>query len=204
MKKILAMTALGLLLVASANAEMVKMQSQGARYDFEYPKYVSGNHLVDMRINKEINEEIRDAKKMLRDPQVSVSSRYEIVRETERYVNVKLTVSNYRAGAAHGTYYVHGKVFDKVTGDDVDYERFVGKWEDQALKRAIKTKELPVFLSDLKTPSEAPFIDYIADFDDSDEYILADDGYLYMIYQVYELDAYAAGPTFVRMGKYNL
>ena len=51
----------------------------------------------------------------------------------------------------------------------------------------------------MKTVSEAPFIDNIDKFKVSKDYIITEDGNLYLMYQPYELDCYAAGVTYVKV-----
>ncbi|WP_417145114.1 DUF3298 domain-containing protein [Phascolarctobacterium succinatutens] len=58
---------------------------------------------------------------------------------------------------------------------------------------------MPVYGADLKTVSEAPFIDNIDNFKVSKDYIITEDGHLYLMYQPYELDCYAAGVTYVKV-----
>ena len=96
-------------------------------------------------------------------------------------------------------YYTHGIVYDKDTGKRVPYTRFMEKLNAEQLKQDIKAKKLPVYGADLKTVSEAPFIDDIDNFKVSKDYIITEDGHLYLMYQPYELDCYAAGVTYVKV-----
>ncbi len=203
MKKLLSTLALTIALTLSANADAAQhtVSDKGERYDYKYPVFSLENDKAASKINKDIAKMLKKSRNELRDTNMQhVGSTYEVKFENEQYVSLTFTTSNYYSRAAHGMYYVHGLVYDKLTGSRVPYTKFIPKLKEKELKQAILSKKYPVYHADLSTPNNAPFL---ADWDDfyvSKDYILAEDGKaIYLIYQPYELDCYAAGPTFVKI-----
>lgn len=200
MKKILLPLAVALAVTATAFAAQQTVADKGPRYDYKYPVFSLENSKAATNINKDIQKLLKKSRNELKDTNMQhVGSSYAITFENDKYVSLTFTTSNYYQHAAHGMYYVHGLVYDKTTGKRVPYTDFIAEQKASQLRLDILSKKYPIYLSDLTTPDDAPFL---ADWDDfyvSKDYILSEDGKsLYLIYQPYELDCYAAGSTFVK------
>lgn len=200
MKKILLSLAVALTVTANALAAHQTVADKGPRYDYKYPVFTLENAKAATNMNKDIQKLLKKSRDELKDTNMQhVGSSYEITFENDKYVSLKFTTSNYYRQAAHGMYYVHGLVYDKTTGKRVPYTDFIAEQKSSQLRLDILSKKYPVYLADLATPDDAPFLADWNDFYVSKDYILSEDGSaLYLIYQPYDLDCYAAGPTFVK------
>ena len=177
MKKTLLTLFLAMAVAAGASAAQQTEVDKGDRFDYKYPVFTQKNPQAAQRMNRDIQKMVSKSRKDL----LTFNTWY------------------YYDKAAHGMYYTHGIVYDKDTGKRVPYTRFIEKLDAEQLKQDIKAKKLPVYGADLKTVSEAPFIDNIDNFKVSKDYIITEDGHLYLMYQPYELDCYAAGVTYVKV-----
>ena len=200
MKKIMLTLAVALAVTANALAAQQTVSDKGPRYDYQYPVFTQENAKAATNMNKDIQKLLKKSRNELKDTNMQhVGSSYEITWENDKYVSLTFTTSNYYRHAAHGMYYVHGLVYDKTTGKRVPYTDFMPEQKEKQLRLDILSKKYPVYAADLTTPSSAPFLVDWNDFYVSKDYILTEDGKaLYLIYQPYELDCYAAGPTFVK------
>lgn len=203
MKKLLSILTLAITLsvTASALAAQHPVSDKGERYDYTYPVFTQENAKAATKMNKDITKMLKKSRNELRNTNMQhVGSSYEIKFENDHYVSLTFTTSNYYKRAAHGMYYVHGLVYDKATGKRVPYTKFIQELKEKQLKLDILSNKYPVYHADLTTPNNAPFLADWNDFYVSKDYILAEDGQaIYLIYQPYELDCYAAGPTFVKI-----
>lgn len=200
MKKILLILMLLLSIAACASAAHKEITKEGERYHFTYPVFTLEKGQAASRINKDIQGYVDLARKQLRDRYIQlVSSDYQIMREDERYLSLTFTTRSYVKGAAHGSSYTYGLVYDKSSGLRLPYTHFLPPIMATQLRAAIMNKQLPVYCADLKTPSNAPFIVYDQDFKVSENYIITPDARFYLLYQPYELDSYAAGVTYVKL-----
>lgn len=199
MKKILLSLAVALTVAANAFAAQQTVADKGPRYDYEYPVFSLENAKAATNMNKDIQKMLKKSRNELKDTNMQhVGSSYDITFENDKYVSLTFTTTNYLSHAAHGMYHVYGLVYDKTTGKRVPYTNFIEKQKADQLRLDILSKKRSVYLADLVTPDAAPFL-ADADFYVSSDYILAKDGKaLYLIYQPYDLDCYAAGPTFVK------
>ena len=105
-------------------------------------------------------------------------------------------------GGAHGMYHDHGIVYDAKSGKRLPYTKFAKAIKGEALYDGIANRQFKVYVSDLATPSDAPFLKYIKKdaFNVSKDYIIKN-GKVYLMYPPYELDCYAAGTTYVELPK---
>ncbi len=203
-KKTIAVTLLCLAMSACASAEVQRMELKGNNYQYVYPRVIMNNDKATTRANKQIKKELKKADKLRVDPiMLQVNTDYELVMDNDKYMNVLVVYSHY-SGGAHGMYYTDSLVFDKDNGKLVPYTQFVPEISIDDLRYKIMTKQLKVFCRDRISPSTAPFLKDWEQFDVSENYMLGEDGYLYFIYQPYELDSYAAGTTYVQYMQYDL
>ena len=200
MKKTLLSLFLAMAVAAGASAAQQTEVDKGDRYDYKYPVFTQENHKAAQRMNRDIQKLVNKSRKDLRQPDMrAVGSDYKVVYENDQFVSLTFSTWYYYDKAAHGMHYTHGIVYDKATGKRVPYTHFTEKLDTEQLKQDIKAKKLPVYTADLTTVSEAPFIDYTDNFKVSENYIITEDGHLYLMYQPYELDCYAAGVTYVKV-----
>lgn len=200
MKKLLLPLVLSLAMAVTANAAPRGEVEQGDKYDFKYPVFTEEAPKAASRMNNDIQNYIAKTRKLLKDDGMqTVGSNYYVISETDAYISLNLITWEFRKFAAHPSSYTHGLVYDKATGKSLPYTYFTQKLEAEQLKQDILSKKLTVYCSDLETTSEAPFLKDCEHFSVSKDYQITADGSIYLIYQPYDLDCYAAGPTFVKI-----
>ncbi|MDO4920415.1 MAG: DUF4163 domain-containing protein [Phascolarctobacterium sp.] len=199
LKKFLLPLALCLTVTATGFAAVQEKTLTGDRYQLTYPVFTFENGRAAKKVNKEIKQMVKDTRSLLKDPVYqSVATIYKVVQETDQYVVLTFTSYNY-TGGAHGMYYTKGLVYDKATGEALPYTHFAKAVDAAQLKRGIADGSYKVFCSDLLTTSTAPFLNDIENFQVSENYVIGEDGHVYLMYQPYELDCYAAGVTYVQL-----
>ena len=199
LKKTLLTLGMCLLLTGTALAGVNEKIDNGSNHQISYPFFTFTNQKAATRANNFIEEKVFDTLNLLEDPiYVEVSTSYKVIKETDKYVSITFTTANY-TGGAHDMYYTYGLVFDKKTGKRLPYTAFADKISKENLQKGIADGTLPVFTADLKTRSSAPFLKDLNNFSVSKNYILAPDDHVYLMYQPYELDCYAAGVTYVKL-----
>ena len=201
LKKVIMTLGLSLAISASAFAAVTEKVEQGDRYKLSYPVFKLESRSAARAINKDIKAMVKGVKKLTKSEEpkyVEVGTNYKIVQDTDSYVNLSFVTWDYMGGA-HGMHFDHGIVYDKATGERLPYTHFTDAVEAEQLKQGIADGTFKVFCADLQTASEAPFLKYIKDFQVSENYIIGDDGHVYLMYQPYELDSYAAGVTYVQL-----
>ncbi len=200
MKKLLLPLVLSLALAATATAAPRGEVEQGDKYDFKYPVFSEEAPKAASRMNNDIQKYIEKTRKLLKDDGMqTVGSNYYVISETDEYISLNLVTWEYRQHAAHPSSYTHGLVYDKATGRQLPYTHFAQKLDVAQLKQDILSKKLTVYCADLQTTSEAPFLKDCEHFTVSKDYQVSPEGSVYLIYQPYDLDCYAAGPTFVKI-----
>ena len=202
MKKILLPLLLSLAISASAAAAQHTVTEKGDNFYFQYPVFTDLNPLAEMRMNRDIKKLVNISRKDLKTPDIATASTgYSVHYEDEKYISLLFVNHYYYDRAAHGMYYTHGIVYDKTTGKRVPYTQFVPALDAMQLKQDIIDKKYSVYVDadSLTQTSDAPFITYMDNFKVSEDFIIGKDGSVYLIYQPYDLDCYAAGPTFVKI-----
>lgn len=202
MKKILLPLLLSLALSASAAAAQHAVTEKGDNFYFQYPVFTDLNPLAETRMNRDIRKLVNISRKDLKTPDIATASTgYSVHYEDENYISLLFVNHYYYDRAAHGMYYTHGIVYDKATGKRVPYTQFAPALEAEQLKQDIIDKKYPVYVDadSLTQTSDAPFITYMDNFKVSEDFIIGKGGSVYLIYQPYDLDCYAAGSTFVKI-----
>ena len=202
MKKILLPLLLSLAISASAAAAQHTVTEKGDNFYFQYPVFTDLNPLAEMRMNRDIKKLVNISRKDLKTPDIATASTgYSVHYEDEKYISLLFVNHYYYDRAAHGMYYTHGIVYDKTTGKRVPYTQFVPALDAMQLKQDIIDKKYSVYVDadSLTQTSDAPFITYMDNFKVSEDFIIGKGGSVYLIYQPYDLDCYAAGPTFVKI-----
>ncbi len=199
LKKILAILCFSLLFASTALAGVQKQVETGERYKLIYPAFTFTNRQAAKKVNKDIKILVEEARQLLENPVYrEEATNYRLFKETDEYVCFTFTSWNY-TGGAHGMYYTRGLVYDKSSGESLPYTHFAEAVTPEQLRADIADGRVKVFCADLQTPSAAPFLPDARDFRVSEDYIIAADGRVYLMYQPYELDAYAAGVTCVQL-----
>ena len=202
MKKILLPLLLSLAISASAAAAQHAVTEKGDNFYFQYPVFTDLNPLAEMRMNRDIKNLVNISRKDLNTPDIATASTgYSVHYEDEKYISLLFVNHYYYDRAAHGMYYTHGIVYDKTTGRRVPYTHFAPALDSMQLKQDIIDKKYSVYVDadSLTQTSDAPFITYMDNFKVSEDFIIGKGGSVYLIYQPYDLDCYAAGPTFVKI-----
>lgn len=201
MKKILLPLLLSLAIAATASASQRTMHEEGDRFNFNYPAFSQYTDKASYLMNKDINALVESSRKELKNPDVAnVRTDYEIYFENPKFVSFTFGNGIYMTGAAHGMSYTHGFIYDKESGKKVPYTHFTDKLNAKEFKNGILNGKYTAYCSDLETISKTPFLADYKNFKVSKDYIMTRDGKaIYFIYQPYELDAYAAGPIFVKV-----
>ena len=202
MKKLLLPLLLSLAISASAAAAQHAATEKGDNFYFQYPVFTDLNPLAETRMNRDIRKLVSISRQDLKTPNIATASTgYSVHYEDDRYINILFVNHHYYDRAAHGMYYTHGIVYDKTTGKRVPYTQFAPALDAAQLKQDIIDKKYSVYVDadSLTQTSDAPFITYIDDFKVSEDFIIGKNSSVYLIYQPYDLDCYAAGPTFVKI-----
>lgn len=201
MKKTLLPLILALAISATAGAAQYTQTDKGDRYELKYPVFTQESSIATARMNRDISKIIETARKDLQRPELQIlNSDYKISYEDDKYISLQFSTYTYYQSAAHGMSYTYGLVYDKTTGRQVPYTEFTAELNAKKLKKDILHADKAVFASDLKTPSQAPFIQHDKNFKVSSNYLISPTGEIYLMYQPYELDSYAAGVTYVHIG----
>ncbi|MDY4919688.1 MAG: DUF4163 domain-containing protein [Phascolarctobacterium sp.] len=206
LKKTLLALGLSFTLCATAFAAITEQVETGKKYKCSYPVFTLESQEAADLINNDILGFVNNVKKLAKgkDPEVvEVGLQYKIIEETDTYVNLVITPWDY-LGGAHGMYYDNGIVYDKHTGERVPYFTFTNPVTSVELYNGIANGSFPVYMADLKTRSDAPFLEYIKpeQMEVSQFYILQN-GKVYLMYYPYYLDCYAAGTTYVELPRAN-
>ena len=203
-KKTLLALSLCLAVSATAFAAVTEKKESGDKYQVSYPVFTLKKAKVAQRINDDILAMVTKTKELAPSSHptyVAVGTNYEIISENDKYICIIFTTWD-NMGGAHGMYHDHGIVYDAKSGKRLPYTKFAKAIKGEALYDGIANRQFKVYVSDLTTPSDAPFLKYIKKdaFNVSKDYIIKN-GKVYLMYPPYELDCYAAGTTYVELPK---
>ena len=201
MKKILPLTMLCLAFATAAFAEVTAETENFAGNLLKYPVISLPKQGVAKKINKKINESLKQLKKQhesLKGHANEISMSYRVLLETDTRLNLLLYSWTYNHGAAHGNYYTEGLSYDLTNGKRFTAEKYIGTPSASQLDIGIRegrfiltdTENKPVSLSDFWK------VDYV-----TKECLLNEDDSLTLVYQIYDLAPYATGNTFVTIPK---
>lgn len=186
------MAAFALGLSLSASAEILTETRQGHDFIMSYPVVKLENKKAADLINQDIegllfqfrgnydNENIK--------PGTGVS--FEVMYEDEELISIILTNYIY-SGGPYGRPEIHGLVYDKATGGRLPLESFLRVTEEDL----DSLYELPKYSLYTREPTGA--WEYQKRL--SGEYFLLEDRSIGLLYNPGELDAFEAGPAFIRV-----
>lgn len=202
MRKILLFCLLALLYAMPAQAMVVMERQEGPSWKMDYPLVYVDDPGAQAAINSDINryldafQEAMATNNLIREGIIKTKLCY----EDENVISLTLVDYHY-TGGAHGMYVVYGLVYDVHTGARIPLENYVRlTTEDVAA-------ELPdnTFTYDTTTPVRK-FMNEPKRV--PSDYYLTGDGSVNIIFQPYEIAAYAAGAPYLhltaaRMAYYN-
>ena len=186
-----------LLQSAVVSASVVNNIDEGINYRINYPIVYTNDQTAQDKINQNIQGHVTTFKTDFDEGRFFGGAfSYEVKFEDDDYISLTMTDSRYEFGAAHGYYGVYGIVYDKHTGEKLPLSRF-----------------LKITTDDLQNLSKSHFynsideeisLDYSEWTDNqpirvSEDYYFLGDGGIALIYQIYELAAYAEGSTTIRL-----
>lgn len=173
---------------ASISSEVVKTGGQDSLYPVVHLK---DDAAVAAKINADIRSQIEDMKAALNYHYDELQVSYKLKYEGQSYVSLVLCVWTYTHGAAHGMPHYRGVTYSKDDGERASIRDFVRIGSDDAWR----IYNLPVFSgSGKEIPKYQLFRDY-ANEPLSGNFYLAGHGQVALIYQPYQLAAFAYGMT---------
>lgn len=173
---------------ASISSEAVKTGGQDSLYPVVH---IKDDAAVAAKINADIRSQIEDMKATLNYQYDELQVSYKLKYEGQSYVSLVLCVWMYTHGAAHGMPHYRGVTYSKDDGELASIRDFVRIGSDDAWR----IYNLPVFSgSGKEIPKYQLFRDYASE-PLSGNFYLAGHGQVALIYQPYQLAAYAYGMT---------
>ncbi|WP_196605208.1 RsiV family protein [Pectinatus haikarae] len=160
----------------------------------EYPIVRTADFDASYKINKDIELYLADMRAAF-DSSDDVTSSFSYKLHYEDSQTLSLTFNEYRYHdhAAHGSYYIHGAVYDKTTGEQVPLEHYL-VFTPQQLQESIDNNTAKIYGGDGTASLSADEISKIT-YIPADYYLLKrpDGMYIGLLYPPYELAPWAAG-----------
>lgn len=173
---------------ASISSEVVKTGDQDSLYPVVHLK---DDAAVEAKINADIRNQIEDMKAALNYHYDELQVSYKLKYEGQSYVSLVLCVWTYTHRAAHGMPHYRGVTYSKDTGERTSIRDFVRIGSDDAWR----IYNLSVFSSSGKVIPKYQLFQNYADTPLSGNFYLAGHGQVALIYQPYQLAAFAYGMT---------
>ena len=194
-KKIGMTALLSTLAILPAYAEVVTGSQTDMNMDLKYPLVYTENTVAQTAINTDISAYVGEAKNAYyRDHVYQVSQSYKVTYEDKDVVSLLLKTEYMIPGAAHGTYFVQGLVYNKLTGQRVPLYNYIKIANAGQLDSGVRSGILRFYTESRKR------IYLSQDWrvkDVYDNYCLRGDGYVDLIYQTYQLASFSCGNTFI-------
>lgn len=180
---------------ASAFASVGTGHDEQINYQMDYPIVYTENEAVQDAINKDIYRYLADFRSAYQAGSfISGSISYELKYEDDNFVSMILTDYRYNGGA-HGMPNYIGLTYYKKTGQALPLPFFAKlRPADSAYIYG-----LSVYRANGDKLSESELNSNYADTPISGNYFLQGGGKISLIYQPYDLAAYAAGMTYITM-----
>lgn len=177
-----------------SNAYVVEQTQTDGTMKLSYPLVYETNPTVQYNINTDIASYVTSEKAVYEAGTAKVVKlSYQVAYEDDNYLSIILTPYHYYGGA-HGHYKQIGRVYDKHTGNVLPLSYFVHINSPKQLTEGILNHSLKLYSQTRRIPmtldrawKDVPYI--------SDSYYLDGKGFIYLIYQPYELGPYSAGAT---------
>ncbi|WP_303105365.1 hypothetical protein [uncultured Mitsuokella sp.] len=173
---------------ASISTEVVKTGNQ----DSQYPVvHIKDKAAVEAAINADIRSQIEDMRNRLDYSYDEEKVSYKLKYEGKDYVSLVLCFWTYNHGAAHGMPYYRGVTYSRANGARMSIRDFVRIGSDDAWRIYNQT----VFSGSGKVLTRQQLFRDYASQPLSGNFYLAGRGQVALIYQPYQLAAFAYGMT---------
>lgn len=181
---------------ASARANVYGATEIGDYYHLVYPVVEGEDPHITEIINTDLYTMVSEVGSKGVKERIA-TFHFQLMSETDRYLSFLLMPGYYNEGAAHGMYYAHGIVYDKVTGERVPLSHFARVSLEDLLRLQEQEEFYSVHTIDrypldrreiLGRPQEVPA-----------NYFIAEDGRIFVLFQPSELTSYAAGATCINV-----
>ncbi len=161
----------------------------------QYPLIYVANEQAQESMNQLIASYVGRMQNMYyQEKMYQVAMRYEVTYEDADLLSLWVEQGWYNGQAAHGYYTQQGLVFNKHTGERIPAYNYVKLASNQQLKEFVGSSLLPVYSQNLKNRLLPNQLFGLPDIEiHNDNYILLGNGAIAMLYQPYELSAYAYG-----------
>lgn len=189
-----------LLPITTSKASSVQSGRQAdVNMELVYPLVYLANPVAQESINSDIANYVEDFKnKYYTGYYYNVKMSYKVMYEDEKYLSIILTFTHYGAGAPHEMYIRSAIVYDKDTGEHIPLGYFCNIKNAKQLDIQLITGLATLYsqLSDkLIYNQTSKHVTYITPY-----YYLAGNGYIYLVYQIYELSSFSNGSTVIKLG----
>lgn len=184
---------------AAGGAYIQQGQQSDVNMKLNYPLVYVSNPQAQQAINSDIASYVQAAKDAYYNQKVyQVSESYNIKYNGSNYLSIILTNYYYNYGAAHGSYDQYGLVYDVKTGKRLPLSNFVHIQNEKQLTTGLQSGLLKMFNGSLSkevylnnTWNSVPYI--------SGSYFLTGGGYIYLIYQPYQLGPFSDGAVKIQL-----
>lgn len=175
---------------------VVGMKQEDGNLKLSYPLVYVPNEAAQLRMNTAIADYVVKMRDLYYNQNMyQVVMAYKVTYEDDNLLSLTISSGWYNGQSAHGYNQTQGLVFNKHTGERIPATYYVHIKDNEQLKQLIASGTVNVYSQDMKfMPVKSLF-----GLDDvevrNDNYILLGNGNIAMLYQPYELTAYAYGVT---------
>lgn len=198
MKKLLAI-AFALCCFTTTQGQVIEKTQTDTNLKLSYPLIYVENQKAQETMNQLIATYVGRMQNMYYNEKMyQVVMSYKVTYEDEQLLSLVIEQGWYNGQAAHGYYTHQGLVFNKETGERIPAYNYVKLKSNQQLKDFVGSSLLPVYRQDMKEQLYPQQLFGLSDIEvHNDNYVLLGNGTIGMLYQPYELSAYAYGVTTV-------
>ncbi|SUP44378.1 DUF3298 and DUF4163 domain-containing protein [Veillonella criceti] len=197
MKKLLALVFAFCCFTASSQGQIIEKTQTDINLKLRYPLIYVENQTAQEAMNQLIASYVGRMQTMYyKEKMYQVVMNYDITYEDENVLSLSIEQGWYNGQAAHGYYTHQGLVFNKHTGERIPAYNYVKLANNQQLKELVSSGMLSVYSQDMKNRLYPQQLFGLPDVEvHNDNYVLLGNGAIGMLYQPYELSAYAYGVT---------
>lgn len=172
---------------------VVGMVQEDGNLKLQYPLVYVADEKAQQKINTEIADYVVKMHQVVLD--------YKVSYEDADLLSIIINSGWYNGQSAHGYHQSQGLVFNKHTGERIPATYYVHLKSDEQLKNLVMSESVKVYSQGMELmPVKSLF--GLKDIEvRNDNYVLLGHGNIAMLYQPYELTAYAYGVTRVMLTK---